>query len=157
MRTVTGTRSGVLRRLGSLLHVDPLPAWLTGTLQKMQELQLRGVELVFTLIVVSKISKFRVSIDVSTREPSGLFSSIFFINQGNRIPFLRNFPFSRILLLRFDMHLFVFSTTEKNRARADFSVHLLAVHPMGVHPPVTTREVICHVFPYDSSIRSNLT
>lgn len=35
--------------------------------------------------------------------------------------------------------------------------NLLAVHPMGVHPPVTTREVICHVFPYNSSIHSTLT
>lgn len=26
---------------------------------------------------------------------------------------------------------------------------------MGVHPPVATREVICHVFSYDSSVHSN--
>jgi hypothetical protein len=55
MRAVTGTRSGVFRRLGSLLHVDPLPAWLTGTLQKMQELHFRGTELMFTFVVISKI------------------------------------------------------------------------------------------------------
>lgn len=79
-----GTRGGVFRRLGSLLHADPLPAWQAGTLQKVQELHFRGFEPVFTLlVVVPKIHRTFVQTSILSHRNRSAFSNcvllIFFL------------------------------------------------------------------------------